>query len=99
MAFLQKIRYIFGNENSDNGYSFLIGDMNIDIIGNINNDYLDMLTELGLKSYINNVYTRLPPKGNSCLDHIFIKTQQSNLIYLKQVSYNHTSLTISLYSL
>lgn len=38
-----------------------------------------MLAEHDYKSYIN-IYTRLPLKGNySFLDHIFIKTQQSNL--------------------
>ncbi|XP_022163951.1 uncharacterized protein LOC111029296 [Myzus persicae] len=77
--FIVNLRNIFDKENTDKGYNFLIGDMNINIIENINNDYLDMLAEHGYKSYIN-IYTRLPLKGNySCLDHIFIKTQQSNL--------------------
>lgn len=38
-----------------------------------------MLAEHGFKSFVN-IFTRLPPNAvNSCLDHIFIKTTQSNL--------------------
>jgi len=77
--FIVNLRNIFDKENTDKGYTFLFGEININIIENINNDYLDMLAEHDYKSYIN-IYTRLPLKGNySCLDHIFIKTQQSNL--------------------
>jgi len=76
--FITNLRNIFDNENSDKGYSFLIGDMNIDILGNTNNDYLDILAEYGFKSFIN-TYTRIPLTGmNSCLDHIFIKTNNIN---------------------
>lgn len=77
--FIETLRNIFDNEISDKGYSFLIGDMNINIMGNNNNDYLDMLAEHGFKSYIN-IYTRMPPKGKLLvLGSYFIKSQLSNL--------------------
>jgi len=76
--FFTQLRNIFDNKNPDKGYSFLIGDMNIDILGNMNNDYLDILAEYGYKSFVN-IYTRKPLKGmNSCLYHIFIKSNKRN---------------------
>lgn len=61
----------------------IVGDININIIGvcvnNNNNDYLDFLSVNGFCSYIN-VFTRMP-KGqqHSCLDHIFIKSNNLNM--------------------
>lgn len=64
---------IFVNECDNNDCSILIGDMNIDVRENINNEYLDMMAEQGFKYFIN-IFTRSPAFGNhSCLDHIFIK--------------------------
>lgn len=37
--FITKLRYIFDTEKSDNECNVLIGDINIDIKGNINNEY------------------------------------------------------------
>jgi len=52
--------------------------MNIDILGDTNNDYLDLLAEYGYKSFVN-IYTSIPLTGtNSSLDHIFIKTNNIN---------------------
>lgn len=81
--FIVNLRNSFDKENSDKGYSFLIGDMNINILVNTNNDYLDMLAKHGYKSYII-IYTRLNPNSNYlCLNHIFIKTHLSNLNLIK----------------
>lgn len=53
----------------------IIGDLNISIIGVnvINNDYLDILSEHGFRSFID-VHIKTPLGcTHSCLDHIFIK--------------------------
>lgn len=70
--FLITLRNIFVNEITNNECSVLIGDINIDIIGNVNNDYLDMMAEFGFKSFIN-IFTRVQDIT------IFIKTNESNL--------------------
>lgn len=76
--FIAHLRNILDNENTDIGCC-ITGDINLDIIGNTNHDYLDILAEHGFKSFVN-IFTRLPPNAvYSCLDHIFIKTTKSNL--------------------
>jgi hypothetical protein len=40
LRFYRKLTYIFDIENSNKSCSFLIEDMNINILGNIKNDYL-----------------------------------------------------------
>jgi len=58
----------------------IIGDMNVNIIGvheNNNNNLNIMLSESAFISFIN-VYTRLPEGFNhSCLDHIFINSNEN----------------------
>lgn len=77
--FLLRLRNIFVNEFTKNECSILIGDINIDIIGNVNNDFLDMMAESSFKSFIN-IFTRVNGIGShSCLDHIFIKADESKL--------------------
>lgn len=64
----------------DKNMTILLGDININIIGNNNveNDYLDLLSSNGFISLIN-VYTRIPSgsSNNSCIDHIFIKSNKN----------------------
>lgn len=52
--------------------------MNIDIRGNVNNGYLDIMARQVFKSkYFINIFTRIPAFGNHLyLDHIFIKTSE-----------------------
>jgi len=64
--------------NSSNEKIIIIGDVNLNIIGvdNVNNEYLDIMSENGFKSFIN-VYTRTPVgMKHSCLDHIFFKMKK-----------------------
>lgn len=59
-------------------YTVLIGDMNINIVGDneLNNDYLNLLSEKGFASFIN-VYTRVPNgQQHACLDHIFVHNNE-----------------------
>jgi len=73
--FLSSFDSILTADRKLSGYYMIIGDLNINIVGTkqINNDYLDMLSEYGFRSFIN-VYTRTPVGcAHSCLDHIFIK--------------------------
>jgi len=56
--------------------------MNINILGNdsINNEYLDLLSETWFASFIN-INTRLSIGRNySCIDHIFIKSNNHLII-------------------
>lgn len=48
-------------EGNVNGYFMIISDLNINIVGTtaINNEYLNMLSSYGFRSFIN-VYTRTP---------------------------------------
>ncbi|VEN39377.1 unnamed protein product, partial [Callosobruchus maculatus] len=52
----------------------LIGDINIDILGNsdISHHYLNTLGVYGFESYINK-YTRIQGEAKSCIDHIFVR--------------------------
>jgi len=83
ITLVNSLKEVLVSLNSDSGLIALIGDMNINIIGastyNNNNDYLDFLSVNGLNSFIN-VYTRMP-KGqqHSCLDHVFIKSNNLNM--------------------
>lgn len=55
---------------------FFVGDLNIDILSNAEytNEYLNILSEHGFKSLINE-HTRIQNESKSCLDHIFIKSK------------------------
>jgi len=73
---------LINNDKSLQDRTLIIGDININIIGNehVNNEYLDMLSLNGFSSLIN-VYTRLPlNKTHSCLDHIFFKCSDDTLL-------------------
>lgn len=61
-----------------NGQVILIGDINFNITGvdYVDNEYLDILSEHGFRSFIN-VYTKISIGIRpSCLEHIFIKNLQ-----------------------
>lgn len=60
--FLNSFKNILLNDkNINNSSTVIVGDMNINIVRthSVDNDYLDMLSMYGFKSYIN-VYTRTP---------------------------------------
>jgi len=85
------------------GYTVLIGDMNINIVGDnlINNEYLDLLSVSGFASFIN-INTRLPNgRNHACLDHIFINSNEHliNLVnsgVLQTDISDHFSICVSL---
>lgn len=68
-------QYLANLENHD--YSFMVGDINIDINGNTEetNEYLNIMTENGYVSLIND-NTRMVNNSKSCIDHIFLKTKK-----------------------
>ncbi|KAF0711659.1 Uncharacterized protein FWK35_00033409, partial [Aphis craccivora] len=77
--FIDRLRNIFNDLKSVNECTIVIGDMNIDIRGKVNNEYLDTMAQYGFKSFVN-IFTRIPVYGVcSCLDHIFIKAPQEIL--------------------
>lgn len=81
------------NEINSNNVKVLLGDININIVGviQIDNEYLDTLFVHGFKYYIN-VFTRTPSNvKNSCLDHIFVKS--NNLINKFEAGVIQTSIT------
>lgn len=60
-------------------YTFLIGDLNIDILSeNDQNvqEYLEILCEYGYVSQVN-TFTRENNYSKSCIDHVFLKEKQS----------------------
>jgi hypothetical protein len=74
--FLKTLSKVIDETNNKDGYTVLIGDMNINILSDnaYNNEYLDLLSKTGFASFIN-IYTRVPVGLNhSCLDHIFINS-------------------------
>lgn len=73
--FVNSLRKIFDSLNLFFGLIVLIDDININIICPQldKNEYLDLLSTFGFASFIN-LFTRLPNgQQHSCLDHIFIK--------------------------
>lgn len=76
--FNDTLKIILRENKLINNHTVLIGDMNINIIGDnlLNNAYFDLLSEYGFASLIN-VCTRLPNGQNqSCLDHIFVRNNE-----------------------
>jgi len=79
--FLTRLEAILMSDKDivDSTMTILLGDININIIGNDNveNNYLDLLSSNGFSSLIN-VYTRIPAgiSKNSCIDHIFVKSNK-----------------------
>jgi hypothetical protein len=70
---------IFNDLETVNECALVIGDMNIDIRGKVDNDYLDTMAPYGFKSFVK-IFTRIPAYGAcSFLDHIFIKAPQKVL--------------------
>lgn len=58
----------------------LLGDMNINIIGNnkVDNNYHDLLISNGFIS-LTNIFTRIPVNGNNhCIAHTFVKSNKIN---------------------
>lgn len=77
--FLPILDNILKDEINNKGYQIIIGDMNINIVGPSfsNNEYLDKISEYGYESFIN-VFTRTPPGSkHSCIDHIFVKSNNN----------------------
>jgi len=101
--FLTRLEAILMSDKDivDNTMTILLGDININIIGNDNveNNYLDLLSSNGFSSLIN-VYTRIPVgiSKNSCIDHIFVKSNKKKnaLITLKLVYFKPFFLIIIL---
>jgi len=64
----------------DKTLTILLGDININIIGNNNveNNYLDLLSSNGISS-LTNVFTRTPAgiSKSFCIDHIFVKSNKN----------------------
>ena len=60
--------------------NIFVGDINIDILKNskLSHEYLDILYTFGFKSCIN-TFTREQNESNSCIDHIFIKSNRHNI--------------------
>lgn len=76
--FLTILNDILSTEKNESGFTVILGDININIIGvdNSDNEYLDMLSMFNYKSFIN-IYTRTPTGFNhSCIDHIFINNNK-----------------------
>jgi len=69
---------ILSTEKIECGFTVILGDININIIGidKSDNEYLDKLSMFNYKSFIN-IYTRTPTGFNhSCIDHIFVKNNK-----------------------
>jgi len=77
-SFMEILSKVINEYKYKGGYTVLIGDMNINIVGDnlINNEYLDLLSVSGFASFIN-INTRLPNgRNHACLDHIFINSNE-----------------------
>lgn len=73
-AFLER------HENNENEIKLFLGDLNINLLEPHDRhtaEYLNILNEFGYKSTINDS-TRVQGNSESCLDHIFLKTNVNN---------------------
>jgi hypothetical protein len=92
--FISILRKVLNEYKYKGGYTILIGDININILGNnsINNQYLDSLSENGFASFIN-INTRLSiSRNHSCIDPIFIKSND-HLIRTVNAAVQQTDIT------
>lgn len=62
--FIESLRSIFDDIQTDNKCTITIGDINIDIKGKVDNEYLDIMSANSFKSFIN-IFTRIPKYGSS----------------------------------
>lgn len=76
----------------DHNIHILVGDVNINILSEVTfaQEYLNILSELGFTSYINN-YTRVQGNQKSCIDHYFVKNKKNthffkSFIFLTQIT-------------
>ena len=86
-------------------FQIIIGDINIDLLcDNIKTqEYLNILNEKGFVSLINDVPTRIQENSRSCLDHIFIRVNNSTFeieniipIVLNSTITDHTPLIMQM---
>lgn len=81
--FIHEIQnFIYNNSTNQFDFAFFMGDININIqnatLNPIANDYLNALYATGYLSYIN-CTTRPNHPNDTCLDHIFLKTNKNYL--------------------
>lgn len=78
LAFINSFEPFLKSSKNDVDHHIIVGDINVDILSekSISRDYLNMLSANGYLSYIND-YTRVSDDSKTCLDHIFIKTKQT----------------------
>lgn len=80
--FLTCVSNIIKTDKSLIDRTLIIGDTNTNIIGtdNIDNEYLDLLSSYWFQFFVN-IYTRLPTiHTHSCIDHIFVKSNNDNAL-------------------
>ena len=86
-------------------FQIIIGDINIDLLcDNIKTqEYLNILNEKGFVSLINDIPTRIQENSRSCLDHIFIRVNNSTFeieniipIVLNSTITDHTPLIMQM---
>lgn len=83
-------KYLETQMKIDKKINIFVGDININILNELNDkvsDYLTVLSEYGYISLINS-----PTHLNTCIDHIFIKTLDKNLENIIPIV-NHTNIT------
>lgn len=80
--FLAYLNNILITDKSLNDRTLIIGDTNNNIIGtdSTDNEYLNIFSSNGFYTFVN-IFTRLPINNtHSCIDHIFIKYNDENVL-------------------
>lgn len=82
-TFLFYLQKHFEESDFSGCYRILVGDLNINILrqDELVSEYLNMMASYGYRPTINKP-TRVQGESKTCIDHIFLKTSESNFDYI-----------------
>lgn len=97
-VFVSELSIFFDNVRMDCDVCALVGDMNLNLFeqNEINDDYLNILSEENFLSAINVEKTRIQNNSKSCIDHLFLRRNGGGMVVLETNITDHYSLYLQI---